>query len=255
MLRYRQFKIVAVAIFLGLAAAGCRHAAAAKTGAPDAAVNRLLDALGGRRRLDRIRFLRFDITRQFDNGAATRQFYWLDRERDLCHVEGTRRKTDSRLSAVMNLKTGQGAAFVGLRAKSTNEPALIRELIDESLADTDWLLGFARWGEPGSRIKRAGMSSMGGQDCPTVDLNLIGPPRRNYLLHLAPDGKSLAGWTVVEPAQGNQPTTYQITQWYEVRGVRLPVRFERLSGPGARLVLIDKLYAPGAIDEQVFLRP
>lgn len=252
---YRQFKIALAGIFLCLAAAACRHAAETRKIAPDAAVNGLIDALGGQRRLDRIRLLRFDITRRFDDGTAVRQSYWLDRQRGLCRIEGTRVKTGAHVSAVMNLKTKEGKALIGLRAKATNDPAIINELIGDAFNDADWLFGFTRWGEPGSRIRSAGVQNVSGQACPTIDLDLTGPPHRNYLMHLAANGKKMLAWTVAPIEKSRKPTTYLIAEWYEVRGFRLPVRFERLSGPGARVILIDKIFAPESIEEQIFFQP
>lgn len=255
MLTYRQFQIALAALFLCLALAACKHAPANQTSPGDDSLDRLVRSLGGQRRLDNIRYLRLAITKRLDDGTQTTRSYWLDRRRDLCRIEGVRGKTGSHISAVVNLKTKEGSALVGYRANATQDPALINELAAEAILDTDWLLGFSRANDPGARVQSAGLQNVANQQSPTLNIELPGPPSRRYQMHLTPDGAKMLAWTVVPGVPSRRPSPYLVTQWYEVRGFSLPVRFERIRGPGPRTVTIDKIFAPGSIDDYIFLKP
>lgn len=249
--------MAAAALCLAVAvAAGCARGGETAPSAPSdkeahAAAGRLVSALGGAGRLDRIRYLRFEITFQGEGARLTRRAYWLDRRKGLVRLEGTRGRTGAPFLALLDLNTKQGKVFTGYRYANSDDPAILREAFADYEADTDWLLGVRRLAEPGAPLKHLGTQDFARQPSPTLERALADPPGRR-LYHLSADGKSVLGSTTIA---GRASSSYIWTQWQPLRKFKFPVRFERVSGGGPREIRIYNVFAPKTIEAEIFTRP
>lgn len=239
------------------AAAGCARGSKSAPSAPSdkeahAAAGRLVSALGGAGRLDRIRYLRFEISFQDEGARLTKRAYWLDRRKGLVRLEGTRGRTGAPFLALLDLNTKQGKVFTGYHYANSDDPAILREAFADYEADTDWLLGVRRLAEPGAPLKHLGTQDFARQPSPTLERALADPPGGRRLYHLSADGKSVIGSTTIA---GRAPSSYIWTQWRPLRKFKFPVRFERVSGGGPREIRISNVFAPKTIEAEIFTRP
>lgn len=213
--------------------------------------NRLMSALGGERRLDRIRYFKIDITHQDRAGRMSSRKYWLDREQQLCRIEAVSARTGKPFAGLLDLKTNTGKVFTGYRYATTDDPALLREALAYQAADMTWVFGLKQLTEPGAQIKSLGTNKFIGQASPTLELTTTTPPGRR-IYHLTSDGKGVLGSTT---AVGNTVSNYLWTRWQPVMGFKFPVRFELNSGTGPSVIVIENLLTPGVIESEIFTRP
>jgi hypothetical protein len=223
---------------------------------PDRLARQVIGAMGGRRALEKTRYLRWDFVVVERDRIQTRRSYVWDRSGGRCRLE-TQDKGNAIL-ALFDARTRDGRVF---RNNLELPPTAQRQWLDRAddwlLNDSYWLLAATKTFDPGAHRAYVGERPVQGRGYPTLKLwfdNGAGPTLQDhYWFYVDPQTRRPAAWSFVPKGQDAPRATYRWTQWQEVGRLMLPVRFE--SAAGDRRILIENLYTPGAVDDRVFTQP
>ena len=214
---------------------------------------RMMKAMGGRRALDRIRFLSFEfVVREGGREVLHRSHVW-DRATGRYRLEGM--KGGVPYVALFNIKTRQGKVYEGNKPElAKDNQKAVEHAYAAFVSDTGWLLAALRLRDPGARLSLSGEQTIGGK--PVVTLALASDPG----VELAPGNptwfyiENTTGlpyaWAFVLKGQNVPPMTFVWTNWQAVGKLKLPTRFTQ-QGVN-RVINIERLFAPVKIGDNIF---
>jgi len=204
-----------------------REAARAEAAAPSdpaavAIADRVMAALGGRRRWDALRGLRWTFGVAVDDTVrSTRRHSW-DKWTGWDRIE----RQDSggrRIVVVVNVNDGTGRAWVNGRAAEGDS---LRQLLELGkslwINDAYWLLMPYKLRDPGVTLEDAGEAVVDGAPCDKIALSFarVGQtPGDHYWVYVRRRDDRVVKWDMV--LQGNQPPprSYTWEDWLETGGL------------------------------------
>ena len=214
--------------------------------------------MGGKRALDRLRFITFDFVIEVDGKETARRSHMWDREAGQARVQGE--LPDGRsVIAVLDLKQKTGYLYLGIQPDmvESNDAELLRQCALWHAQAAWWLFGPTQLGEEGVRARVEPPVEIDSISLPTVAVTFdpgYGPLAGDqYWFHV--DSKTHLPYasSFMLGDELTAQTTVLWKQWVTLHGFQLPTRFVIVRS--RRIIGIDKLAAPDWIEMEAFISP
>jgi hypothetical protein len=242
-------------IIILIGASGCTRLGGELSTSPGRMARQVAAAMGGERAFRKMRYLRFDFVTLENGRVHDRRSHLWDKRTGRYRLET--QGPDGFRVVLMNVKTRDGAAFLDARpVPQESQRAAVEEALAWHDADTWWLAGGLLAVQGDKPRTYAGERQIEGKLYPTLEVgtdfapDLIGDVT---WFHVDRGSHLPVAWSFAREANRDQPTVYFWTEWTPVAKLTLPTRFK--SARANREVAIEKIYAPGTVDMELFDQP
>lgn len=209
--------------------------------------------MGGERALRQTRYLRFDFIDQDGGQEVLHRSHTWDRKTGRYRLEGE--TAGEPYLVLFNVKTRQGKAFVGNKPEpAKNSQQLVNEAYTHFVGDSFWLLAGLRLREKGTHLEFVDEREISGKKVSTLSLTFDPEDGQNptdrFWLYVDEATDLPYAWAIQSAGQSGTPVTFLWTNWQMTGKLKLPIRFEQAGGTQA--ILIDHLFAPATVTDNVF---
>lgn len=221
---------------------------------PERLAKKVINAMGGRKALDEMRFLGFDFVVRQGAQTQTRRSHLWDRYEGRCRVEAT--VDDTPMIYLFNTNDlSSGTVFEGARGGGRPAtPEEIQRAYAWHINDTYWLLSATKLLDPGTNLRYDGEYTIENVNCPTLELSFdpgVGlTPQDRYWFHLDPETWRPRAWSFVLKGKDVPPTVAYWSRWEPAGDLLLPVQFD-LAG-NDRSIQMERLFVYGQVDDRLF---
>jgi hypothetical protein len=245
---------------LGATAARAEPPAPAGGGDATAVVRALEDAMGGREKWERLRYLRFDWAVERGGKEVSRVRHLWDRQQGRYRVEW-RDREGRLLQAILDVNTRAGKVWTdGQLEQAPRADSLLERAYGRFINDTYWFVMPWKLQDPGVRLEHLGAATQDGRECDLLHLSFdrVGlTPGDQYWVWIERGSHRLVRWayflegTAGEPSQ-DKATAWEWRDWQAVGGVQFAADRVRVGGPEPARIFFPVLAAPPRVDDAVF---
>ena len=238
---------------------GCQHLAI-KRGDPSGrqVARSILKAIGGARAAKTLDYVSFRYSVEDQGREVLRRDHLWDRKTGRCRLDD--RPENQPRVALFNRETREGISYLGSTddPQANPDPHALAAAHAWHVRDTFWLMSAAVLLDLKADLEYVGEQEVEGRPYPTLKVSFgqdAGVQANDvYWYYADPSTGRPKYWAFVLRGRETAPRTFAWKQWQTVGKLSLPVRFEELGHP-ERAIVIDNLYAPGQVREEVFRKP
>jgi hypothetical protein len=254
---HRPGRALALAIVLAPAPLLAQAPGAAAPDAKAAAVaDQCLEALGGQKAWDALRFLRFDFSVEREGKVLMNRSHWWDKHTGRYRVEGKTQEGESYV-VLMNLNTQQGTVYLkGAKLDGDQEKEHLKRGFGAWVNDTYWLLMPYKMKDPGVILAYEGEDKRegGAWDKVVLTFDDVGlTPKDKYWAFVNKKTGMVDRWEYILKGGPGPATAWQWKGWQKHGGVMLAT--ERVNPKDGSRIFFPVLETPESIPDAAFTSP